>query len=50
MDTRLSALAHHASQVGVDNTQLAERIRQRAREAGEKPGYTFAEAFKRLAF
>jgi LmbE family N-acetylglucosaminyl deacetylase len=50
MDARLSALAHHASQVGVDNTQLAERIRQRAREAGEKPGYASAEAFKRLAF
>ncbi len=50
MDTRLAALARHASQVGLDNTQLAERIRQRARDAGGKPGYAFAEAFKRLSF
>jgi hypothetical protein len=32
----------------VDAERLVERVRQRAREAGEKPGYTFAEAFKRI--
>ena len=30
--------------------KLAERIRERAREAGEKPGYAAAEAFKRFQF
>jgi LmbE family N-acetylglucosaminyl deacetylase len=50
MDARLAALAQHASQVGADTAQLAERIRTRAREAGAQPGYEFAEAFKRLVF
>jgi LmbE family N-acetylglucosaminyl deacetylase len=49
METRLAALARHASQIA-DYTQLAERIRTRAREAGEKPGFQFAETFKRLVF
>ena len=50
MDARIAALARHASQVGEDTTKLAERIRERAREAGEKPGYPYAEAFKRFQF
>jgi LmbE family N-acetylglucosaminyl deacetylase len=50
IETRISALARHASQVSLDTAKLAERIRERAREAGEKPGYQYAEAFKRLQF
>jgi LmbE family N-acetylglucosaminyl deacetylase len=50
MDARIAALARHASQVGEDTTQLAERIRARAHEAGEKPGYDFAEAFRHFQF
>ena len=48
LDARIAALMRHASQVGLDTDKLAERVRQRAREAGEKPGYEFAEAFKRI--
>jgi len=48
LDTRIAALMRHASQVGLDTEKLVERVRQRAREAGEKPGYEFAEAFKRI--
>lgn len=50
VETRIAALLRHASQVGAEPEKLAERIRQRAREAGERPGYTFAEAFKRFQF
>jgi LmbE family N-acetylglucosaminyl deacetylase len=50
MDARLQALARHASQVGEDTTQLAERIRERAHETGQQPGYEYAEAFKRFQF
>jgi len=48
LDARIAALMCHASQVGLDTDKLVERVRQRAREAGEKPGYGFAEAFKRI--
>jgi LmbE family N-acetylglucosaminyl deacetylase len=48
--TRIAALARHASQVGLNMEKLAERIRQRAREAGEASGYEYAEAFKCLRF
>jgi LmbE family N-acetylglucosaminyl deacetylase len=48
LDTRIAALMRHASQVGLDAGKLVERVRQRAQEAGEKPGYAFAEAFKRI--
>ena len=50
IDARISALARHASQVGLDMEKLARRIRERAHEAGEKPGYEYAEGFKRLRF
>jgi LmbE family N-acetylglucosaminyl deacetylase len=50
IDTRISALARHASQVGLDTEKLAERIRKRASAAGEKPGYEYAEGFKRFQF
>jgi LmbE family N-acetylglucosaminyl deacetylase len=48
LDARIAALMRHASQVGLDREKLVERVRQRAREAGEQPGYAFAEAFKRI--
>ena len=57
IETRISALAQHASQVGLDMEKLAKRIRERARqagerarEAGEQPGYEYAEGFKRFHF
>ena len=50
IDARISALARHASQVGLDMEKLSRRIRERAHEAGEKPGYEYAEGFKRLRF
>jgi LmbE family N-acetylglucosaminyl deacetylase len=48
LDARIAALMRHASQIGLDAEKLVERVRQRAREAGEQPGYAFAEAFKRI--
>jgi LmbE family N-acetylglucosaminyl deacetylase len=50
MDVRMLALMRHASQVGngTDLQKVTERVRQRAREAGVQPGYTFAEAFKHI--
>jgi LmbE family N-acetylglucosaminyl deacetylase len=48
LDARIAALMRHASQVGLDPERLAERVRQRAREAGEKAGFAFAEAFKHI--
>jgi LmbE family N-acetylglucosaminyl deacetylase len=64
IETRISALAQHASQVGLDIEKLATRIREHARqageharqageharEAGEQPGYEYAEGFKRFHF
>ena len=49
IETRLSALARHASQVG-DFEKLAERIREWTHEMGQEPGYEHAEAFKRIKF
>jgi LmbE family N-acetylglucosaminyl deacetylase len=43
---RVSALAHHASQVGSDREKLDKRIRERAKKAGELSGYAYAEGFK----
>jgi LmbE family N-acetylglucosaminyl deacetylase len=48
LDARIAALGRHASQLDLEAEKLIERVRQRAREAGEKPGYAFAEAFKRI--
>ena len=50
MDARISALTRHASQVGLRMENLAERVRDRSRETGEKAGYEFAEGFKRFEF
>jgi LmbE family N-acetylglucosaminyl deacetylase len=50
IDARISALARHASQVGLNMERLTERIQDRAREAGERSGYAYAEAFKRFEF
>ncbi len=48
IEARIAALARHASQVGTNHSELAQRIRQRAEEAGRQPGFPFAEAFKRI--
>jgi LmbE family N-acetylglucosaminyl deacetylase len=50
IDTRIRALTHHASQVSLNIEKLAERIRKTAHEAGAKPGYEYAEAFKFFQF
>ena len=50
LEQRIAALMRHASQIGTEPEKLAERVRQRAREAGVKPGYAAAEAFKRFEF
>jgi len=52
IETRLSALARHASQVGLNMERFTERIHSLAREAGEASGngYLYAEAFKRFQF
>lgn len=49
-EARISAIARHASQVGLDVERLTERVREGARKTGETPGYEFAEAFKRFQF
>jgi LmbE family N-acetylglucosaminyl deacetylase len=48
IEGRIAALARHASQVGLDTDKLTQRVRQWAKEAGEAPGYEYAEAFKRF--
>jgi LmbE family N-acetylglucosaminyl deacetylase len=55
IDARIAALMHHTSQVGEDTQKLAERVRERAHEAGKcarkklkQPGYEYAEGFKRF--
>jgi LmbE family N-acetylglucosaminyl deacetylase len=50
IEGRISALAKHASQVGLDVERLTERITKAAKEAGEAPGYEYAEGFKRFQF
>jgi LmbE family N-acetylglucosaminyl deacetylase len=50
IETRFSALARHASQVGLNMDKLTERIRNRTREAGKEAGYEYAEGFKRFQF
>lgn len=49
IEARIAALMQHASQI-TDVEKLAERIRQRARDAGEKAGLDAAEEFKRFQF
>jgi LmbE family N-acetylglucosaminyl deacetylase len=50
IETRISALARHTSQVGLDMAEMTDRIRERAREAGERAGCEYAEGFKRIRF
>jgi hypothetical protein len=50
MEARISALMRHASQVGLRMENLAERVRERSREAGKQPGYEYAEGFKHFKF
>ena len=48
LEKRIAALAHHASQVGHRMEEVTARIRDAAREAGERAGCEYAEAFKRI--
>jgi LmbE family N-acetylglucosaminyl deacetylase len=50
MAARIAALSKHASQVGLNLDKLADRIRNTARDAGQKVGCEYAEGFKRFAF
>lgn len=50
IETRISALARHSSQVGLKMEELAKRIRNWTHEMGEEAGHEHAEAFKRLQF
>jgi LmbE family N-acetylglucosaminyl deacetylase len=63
VEARIAALMHHTSQVGTNPEKRAERIRERARKAGEQArayarerenldmdGYEYAEGFKRFQF
>ncbi len=50
IETRILALARHASQVGVKMEEMAARVRNWTREMGVEPGYAHAEAFKRIRF
>jgi len=47
---RIAALTHHLSQVGSDHAKLDERIRERAKQVGEKYNVEYAEEFKLLKF
>jgi LmbE family N-acetylglucosaminyl deacetylase len=48
IDRRMAALRRHQSQVGGRFDQVEERIRNWTKVLGEKPGYAYAEAFKKL--
>ncbi len=50
IEGRISALAQHASQVGLNVERLTERVRNAAQKAGEEPGFDYAEAFKQIKF
>jgi len=50
LDRRIAALRRHASQVGERMEQIEQRIRDWTHQMGEKPGYQYAEAFKKLTF
>lgn len=50
IETRIAALARHASQVGTRSESVDEWVRRRAREAGQEAGLEYAEGFKRLQF
>jgi LmbE family N-acetylglucosaminyl deacetylase len=47
MEDKIEALKCHKSQVG-EATELAERIKMRASQAGEPHGVRYAEAFRRI--
>ncbi|MFV9506791.1 MAG: PIG-L deacetylase family protein [Oscillochloridaceae bacterium umkhey_bin13] len=48
LEIKLAALRCHVSQLGTDQTELAERVRQWAAERGEPFGLPMAEAFHRV--
>ncbi|MCB0063222.1 MAG: PIG-L family deacetylase [Caldilineaceae bacterium] len=48
--TRVTALTHHASQVGTDHEKLDKRIRERAAKVGEAAECEYAEEFTLIKF
>jgi len=48
IEQKLAALRCHVSQLGIDQTQLAEMVRQWAAERGREFGLPLAEAFHRI--
>lgn len=48
IEQKLAALRCHVSQLGADQTELAERVRQWAAERGQEFGLPLAEAFHRV--
>ncbi|MDN5271591.1 PIG-L deacetylase family protein [Chloroflexus sp. MS-CIW-1] len=48
IEQKLAALRCHVSQLGIDQTQLAEMVRQWAAERGREFGLPLAEAFHRV--
>jgi LmbE family N-acetylglucosaminyl deacetylase len=50
LEGRIGALLRHASQMGSDPDRVVDRVRRRAAEAGERPGFAAAEAFKHILF
>ncbi len=51
IDPKIKALSCHHSQLsGRSTAEIAEAVRRRAKEAGESPGYQYAEAFRKIEF
>ena len=50
LDTKVAAVACHASRLGDDPALIAAILEQRAAEAGAQAGVAHAEAFRRLRF
>lgn len=48
IEQKLAALRCHVSQLGTDQTELAQRVRQWAAERGQEFGLALAEAFHRV--
>jgi LmbE family N-acetylglucosaminyl deacetylase len=48
IERKLAALRCHVSQLGTDQTELAQMVRQWAAERGKEFGLALAEAFHRV--
>jgi LmbE family N-acetylglucosaminyl deacetylase len=48
IDTKIASLRKHVSQVG--NRDLTQTVKERAKEIGQRAGYAYAEAFRKIEF